>query len=62
VASGIAWVIVSLLFSMGTHTGNDVVQPISFANFGKDGGVDVAALDVCSALPDEAFYHALAGP
>lgn len=60
-ASGIAWVMVSLLFSMGTHTGNDIVQPISYENFGKAGGADQASLDGCSALPDEAFYRALAG-
>lgn len=60
-ASGIAWVMASLLFSVGTHTGNDVVQPISYENFGKGGGADPASLDGCSALPDEAFYRALAG-
>lgn len=60
-ASGIAWVMASLLFSMGTRTGNNVVQPISHENFGKGGGVDPALLDGCSGLPDEAFYRALAG-
>lgn len=60
-ASGIAWVMASLLFSVGTHTGNDVVQPISYENFGKGEGINTAALDGCSALPDEVFYRALAG-
>lgn len=60
-ASGIAWVMASLLFSMGTHTGNNVVQPISYENFGKGEDAHAAALDGCSALPDEVFYRALAG-
>lgn len=59
--SGIAWAMASLLFSMGTRTGNDIVQPISYENFGKDGGAYPVSLDGCSALPDEAFYRALAG-
>ena len=60
-ASGIAWVLASLLFSMGTQLKNDVVQPISYENFGKGGDVDPTKLDSCSTIPDEEFYRALAG-
>lgn len=60
-ASGMVWVMASLLLFVGLRSKHDVVQPILYENFGKDGGVDTAALDACSALPDEAFYRALAG-
>jgi len=60
-ASGMAWVMASLLLSMGTQSRYDIEQPISYENFGKDGDVNASALDACSALPDEAFYRALAG-
>lgn len=60
-ASGIAWVMASLLLSIGAKSGHGIVQPISYENFGKDGDVDPTKLDGCSTIPDEEFYRALAG-
>jgi len=58
-ASGIAWVMASLLFSMGAQPGRDVEQPVMYADFEK--GMTVSdTLDAWPTLLEEEFYRALA--
>ncbi len=58
-ASGIAWVMASLLFSMSAQSGPDIEQPITYADFEKGKTVS-DTLDAWPTMLEEEFYRTLA--
>jgi len=58
-ASGTAWVMASLLFSMSAQSGPDIDQPITYADFEKGRTVSDTP-DAWPTMPEGEFYRTLA--